>query len=113
MGNYDFSLDLDTVNTMSVLIGWIKSDSKILEFGPASGRLTKYLKEEKNCAVTIVEMDESSGKIAAQYAKRAYLGKEEGNIENFYWAKDPSLYDYIVFADVLEHLSDPDRKSVV
>lgn len=107
MGNYDFSLDLNTVNTMSVLIGWIGNNSKILEFGPASGRLTKYLKEEKNCAVTIVEMDESSGKIAAQYAKRAYLGKEEGNIENFYWAKDPSLYDYIVFADVLEHLSDP------
>ena len=29
----------------------IKENSVVLEFGPASGRLTRYLKNEKNSAV--------------------------------------------------------------
>lgn len=47
MGNYDFELDLKSVNTMSVINEWIKKETNILEFGPANGRLTKYLKYEK------------------------------------------------------------------
>lgn len=75
MGNYDFELDLKSVNTMSVINEWIKKETNILEFGPANGRLTKYLKYEKNCTVTIVELDEESGKEAKQFATKSYIGK--------------------------------------
>ena len=53
MGNYNFELDLKSVNTMSVINGWIQNDADVLEFGPANGRLTKYLTMQKNCKVTI------------------------------------------------------------
>ncbi len=64
MGNYDFSLDLESQNTMFVINNWIQPNSQVLEFGSANGRLTKYLSEEKKCDVTIVEFDMESGKDA-------------------------------------------------
>lgn len=107
MGNYDFELDLGSQNTMSVINGWIEPESEVLEFGPANGRLTRYLTEEKKCAVTIVEIDAESGAEAKKYAKESYLGKEYGNIEKYYWTQTENRYQYIIFADVLEHLINP------
>lgn len=109
MGNYDFELDLKSVNTMSVINNWIQEETKVLEFGPANGRLTKYLKFQKNCKVTIVELDKEAGKEASCYATKAYIGNEYGNIENYYWTKTKEKFDYIIFADVLEHLSNPQK----
>ncbi len=108
MGKYDFSLDLNSVNTMSIINSWIANGSRILEFGPANGRLTRYLKEEKHCRMTIVEIDNETGKQAALFAEKAYLGTE-GDIEKFRWTAENEPYDYIIFADVLEHLHCPDR----
>lgn len=107
MNKYDFELDLETVNTMSVIINQIKKDTRVLEFGPAKGRLTKYLSKAKKCQVDIVEIDEESGKEAAKYAKKAFVGVEEGNIENYLWEHEEYTYEYIIFADVLEHLYSP------
>lgn len=109
MGNYNFQLDLDTVNTMSVINQWIEPKTDILEFGPAEGRLTKFLTEEKECRVTIVEIDAEAGEKASHYAAKSYIGEERGNIERFYWLKEGTGYDYIIFADVLEHLSIPEK----
>lgn len=107
MGNYDFILDLKTKNTMSIINNWINENTTVLEFGPANGRLTKYLKEVKQCSVSIVEIDELAGKEAAQYANESFIGPIYGNIENWYWKKNDKCFDYIIFADVLEHLSNP------
>ena len=107
MGDYDFRLDLNTRNTMSLINRWIDRETVVLEFGPANGRLTKYLKEEKSCAVTIVEIDAESGREASAFAEQSFIGKKEGNIENYCWMKTSRKYDYIIFADVLEHLSNP------
>ena len=109
MGNYDFSLDLESQNTMSVINNWIKPESTVLEFGSANGRLTKYLSEEKKCKVTIVEIDEEAGSKAEKYAVRSYLGTKYGNIENFFWEREKQEFQYIIFADVLEHLNNPQK----
>lgn len=109
MGNYDFTLDLDSINTMSVINQWIMPETEVLEFGPANGRLTRYLSQEKKCRMSIVEIDEESGTEAAQYAVESYLGPEKGNIEKYYWKDTDRRFDYILFTDVLEHLSDPQK----
>ena len=44
---YATEIKFDFNNTMTIFIDNIESNSTILEFGPASGRLTRYLKEEK------------------------------------------------------------------
>lgn len=109
MGKYDFELDMYDENTISWIASRVESMSCVLEFGPANGRLTKYLKEQKKCKVDIVEIDDESGSQAAEYAEKALLGIEEGNIENYYWLHTNKKYDYIIFADVLEHLVHPEE----
>ena len=109
MGKYNFKLDLDGNDTNPKIIALIKENSRVLEFGSANGRLTRYLKEEKGCIVDIVEIDELAGREAAAYSNIACVGSVEGNIESFRWCDNlkSEKYDYIIFADVLEHLHCP------
>ena len=109
MGKYDFELDLYDENTISWIAQSVEAGSVVLEFGPANGRLTRYLKEKKGCHVDIVEIDEESGSEAAQYAEVSYIGDEEGDIEKYYWLSDNKKYDFVIFADVLEHLIHSDE----
>ena len=109
MGKYDFGLDMYDENTISWIANSVEPDSDVLEFGPANGRLTRYLKEYKNCKVDIVEIDEESGSEAAQYAENALIGVDKGDIEKYYWLETGKKYDFIIFADVLEHLVHADE----
>lgn len=107
MGKYDFDLELYEDNPLAWIADRVAVSSRVLEFGSADGRLTRYLKENKNCLVDIVEIDEESGKKAALYANRAFVGSGEGDIEKYCWLLDGEKYDFIIFADVLEHLLHP------
>ena len=99
---YETKINFEFENTMSIMISEIKKGSTVLEFGPASGRLTKYLKEEMDCSVYIVEIDREAGNIASQYAKQYVIG----DIEDYEWIEkfNGIKFDYVLFADVLEHL---------
>lgn len=108
---YDCDLDLQGRNSLKLFNDRIKDNAKILEFGPANGRFTRFLKNNRNCCVDIVEYNNISGQEAAQYARNAFLGEKEGDIENYIWAEKlvEEKYDFILFADVLEHLYDPTK----
>ena len=111
MSKYDFILDLDTDNSVSLIIDMIESNSKVLEFGPANGRMTKYLSEKMQCNVDIVEIDEDAGIEASKYSNKSFIGEALGDIENYTWLEElkNEKYDYILFADVLEHLHSPNK----
>lgn len=108
LSKYDFEFDVYEENTLSWIARKIEKESHVLEFGAANGRLTKYLSIEKKCIVDIVEIDEESGNEAAEYARTAYVGKVNGDIENYHWINPNVKYDYVIFADVLEHLLHPE-----
>jgi len=105
LNNYDSPINLDTENSISLIVEQIKPNSVILEFGPARGRMTKYLSNELGCSVYIVEIDREAFEIANQYAIDGLCG----DIEDYEWlTKFKNIkFDYIIFADVLEHLIDP------
>ncbi|MCB2312010.1 glycosyltransferase [Clostridium tagluense] len=111
MSKYNFELDLDSENSLSTIINMIKPKSKVLEFGPANGRMTKYLSENLNCSIDIVEIDESAGREALQYSNKSFVGEDLGDIEKYKWLEElkNERYDYIVFGDVLEHLYFPSK----
>lgn len=102
---YDFEMDVDTSTSVGKIASYIEPNSKILEFGPGNGRMTNYLKTQKNCQVSVVELDEELFLNVKEIADDAFLG----NIEEYSWMKyfENQTFDYIVFADVLEHLMNP------
>ncbi len=112
MEKYNLKLDVNTENSLSRIEKMVSPKSKILEMGSSYGRLTKYLKETKDCTVDIVEIDENAGKEAAVYARKALLGKKIGNLNQNIWyetlKQEKETYDFIIFADVLEHLQEPE-----
>jgi SAM-dependent methyltransferase len=108
MSKYDFELDMTTDNSNSVILRNIKEGTRVLDVGCAHGRMTKYLKEQLHCTTFIAEIDVQAIKHAVQWADMFFAG-EDGNIENpdfFNNLKNCGCdnLDYIIFADVLEHV---------
>lgn len=105
MSKYEAKLDLDTNNSLSIMAKQLSNHAEVLEFGPAAGRLTQYMKEQLDCAVDIVEIDPTGYEKAILYARDGFLG----DIESYEWEEKFSgkTYDYVLFADVLEHLRNP------
>lgn len=105
MGKYNFDLELVHQNSLLLILEQIKSNTVVLEFGPANGRLTRYLKEQLGCQVYLVELDGEAGKEALRYGVDLVIG----DIEAYEWFEQFGniRFDYIIFADVLEHLHCP------
>jgi lipopolysaccharide biosynthesis protein/SAM-dependent methyltransferase len=101
----DISLSTDVNTKDGKILHYIQSNSAVLEFGPAYGRMTKFMKETLNCKVYIVEIDKDAYKSAIQYAVKGICG----DILEFSWLKEFGRisFDHIIFANVLEHLWDP------
>ncbi len=102
---YNIPFYMKDNDSASMVISKINPASTVLEFGCANGRMTKYMKQELNCKVYIIEIEEEAYQIALPFAERGICG----DIMDFYWSEQYSdvAFDYILFADVLEHLSDP------
>jgi 2-polyprenyl-3-methyl-5-hydroxy-6-metoxy-1,4-benzoquinol methylase len=78
---------------------------KILEFGCATGYVSKLLKEEFDCSVTGIEIDPEAAREAEKYCERVLVG----DMEEMDYARvlGNEKYDIAIFGDVLEHLKDP------
>jgi glycosyltransferase involved in cell wall biosynthesis/SAM-dependent methyltransferase len=104
---YDFDMTLDEHSSIGKIVAQITDKSNVLEFGPGNGRMTNYLTSEKKCNVSIVELDSELYNFVMQFAKDGFLG----NIEEYKWLDyfSNKKFDYIIFADVLEHLTNPEK----
>lgn len=104
---YDFEMELDERTSVGKIVAHIKDGSNILEFGPGNGRMTRYLMDEKKCEVSIVELDKELYEFVKEFSKDAFYG----NIEDYDWTNyfDGQEFDYVIFADVLEHLMNPQK----
>lgn len=107
MSKYDFEIDLSDNSSTGVILQKINRGASVLEFGCAAGRMTRYMKEELDCRVCIVEYDAEAYDKARQYAEAGICG----DIMDMQWreAFGEKRFDAILFADVLEHLPDPEK----
>ncbi len=107
MNKYDTNVTMERNSSLTYIVKQIKTGTRVLEFGPATGYMTKYMKEVLKCEVYIVEIDEEAYENARVYGKGGLCG----NIEDYEWVElfADLKFDYITFADVLEHLTDPWR----
>lgn len=104
---YDFDLTLDEQTSVGKIISQISENSRVLEFGPGNGRMTDYLINEKKCEVSIIEFDTVLYDHVMGFAQNGFLG----NIEEYKWVDyfAGQKFDYIIFADVLEHLTNSEE----
>lgn len=89
-------------DSYDVISSLVKDNSTVLEIGCGTGSLLEFLAKSRNCEVDGIEPNED----------RADLAKMKGlSVINSYLSATTCLprksYDYIIFADVLEHLDDP------
>ncbi|MBP3609392.1 MAG: glycosyltransferase [Lachnospiraceae bacterium] len=107
MGKYDYEFESIDLLPSGKLAAHIADGSTVLEFGCSTGNLARYLTEKKKCRVYAIEMDQKAFETAKQYLVDGVCG----DIENDEWLDYFSgvSFDAIVFADVLEHLHNPDE----
>lgn len=107
MEKYNMEMETSLTTIPGKMMNRIKPNSVVLEFGCAYGRMTKYMKEKLHCQVYVVELDPEAYQHAIQYAVDGYCG----DIETGLWKEKFTgiTFDYILFADVLEHLKQPEH----
>lgn len=102
---YHRTVTKETKDSLYYVSKNICPDSLILDLGCWEGALGSYLVNKKNCVVDGVELNPQ----AADIAKKTYRNVLVGDLQNIDLSLLNEKYDYIVCADILEHLTQPDN----
>ena len=105
MGKYDYVSNFSQELPLGKIAANVKDGSEVLEFGCYTGDLAKYLKEQKNCRVCAVELDEEAFAVAQNHLEDGM----NADIENYEWVEyfADKKFDVLICADILEHLRNP------
>lgn len=101
--NYE---EIEPGSVISLILELIRPGSRVLELGCAAGSMTRVLHDRHGCTVDAVEIDAVVAQEARPFCERLLVA----DLETLAW--DSSFfagqdYDYILLADVLEHLRAP------
>ena len=107
-GSYDFPVDLQNLNSVPAqLARHIPPGSRVLDVGCASGNLSGLLIRERGCSVVGVEKDPEAA--AAATAKGLDTRVLDLDAEPLTDKLGEARFDRVILADVLEHLTAPER----
>lgn len=105
---YDCCINLhDPYATHNILVNSIKSESKVLDVGCAQGYIGKYLFEQKNCKVIGIDYLKEHIEEAKNKGVYSRLFQIDLNTLSDELNEYQNYFDYILLADVLEHLYFP------
>lgn len=102
---YEQDVDPDAENNShSYALGMVGFNKAVLEFGCATGHVTKVLVDQ-GCRVIGVEVDAGAAEIAGKWAEEVIVGHLER--DEVWDHLSAEKFDALLFGDVLEHLEDP------
>ncbi|MFN2578331.1 MAG: class I SAM-dependent methyltransferase [Pyrinomonadaceae bacterium] len=91
-------------NPRTKIVKWVRPGSRVLEIGCATGFMSQFLTSSLKCKVAALELNER----AAEIAKLDNIAVIIGDIEDANIRRNlAGEYDYLIFGDVLEHLTNP------
>jgi methionine biosynthesis protein MetW len=94
----------DDANPLKNIVDLIPDNSKVLDVGCGNGLLARLLLERrKNVTIDGIEPNEYAAGVAKKYYNNIYCGFVQNRIDSIAGGG----YDFIVLADVIEHMSDP------
>ena len=102
MEKYD-NFNTDPYSMHMKITEFVESGKKVLDVGCAYGNLAEVM-SANTCEVVGVEISPKAGKSAQKYCKEVFIG----DVESIELSSDYiNYFDYIIFADILEHLKNP------
>ena len=108
-----YNIDLDNDNdSHTIIVKSVVNANSVLDVGCGPGYIGECLKKLGVQKVDGIEIDREARKIAAQSYNKVYRFSVDPSVKNrayLKFLKKKKKYDYIIFADILEHLSDPGR----
>jgi len=107
---YRRSFDPASGDSLARLSRWIRPGTNVLELGAAAGYFTEWLKQQ-GASVDVVDIDPEAGRAAEPFARRVVVADLDADGWEARLAEggNACAYDFIVCADVLEHLRDGAR----
>jgi len=102
MGKYNF-FNSDSYSMHTQIVKFVDYKKKVLDVGCAEGNLAEVLASNESEVIGI-EIDQIAAKKAQKFCKKVIMGDIESIelLTSYY-----DYFDYILFADVLEHLKNP------
>lgn len=107
---YRRTFDPASGDSLARLSRWIRPGASVLELGAAAGYFTEWLKQQ-GASVDVVDIDPEAGRATKPFARRVVIADldSDGWEASLSGGGAPPRYDFIVCADVLEHLRDGAR----
>jgi len=100
-------VDPEADDSLAALVRWIRPGTAVLDVGTAGGALGQYLSERRECVVDGIDVDIAGAALARRHYRRVVVADlERSDLASLF---PPASYDYVVCADVLEHLRQPLR----
>ncbi|MEL6412485.1 MAG: class I SAM-dependent methyltransferase, partial [Pseudomonadota bacterium] len=104
---YEYDIELDSDTAPARVLRMIEPGSRVLEIGAGPGSITKRLIDTLKCDVVALEVEPTAIKKLKEFCPKVY----SMDLNDSHWSKklikDEGLFDYVVAADVLEHVYDP------
>ena len=103
---YEYEIDLNSDTAPSRVLGMVKPGSRVLEIGAGPGSITKRLLGTLNCDVVALEVEATAIEKLREFCPKVYdLDLNDSGWVDFL-RKNEGLFDYVIAADVLEHVYD-------
>ncbi|NOD77940.1 MULTISPECIES: class I SAM-dependent methyltransferase [unclassified Ruegeria] len=104
---YEYDIDMNSDVAPARVLRMVKPGSKVLEIGAGPGSITRHLSGTLDCDVVALEIDPTAIEKLKPFARSVYpMDLNDAAWSDVVREKD-GLFDYVIAADVLEHVYDP------